>query len=155
MTNDKKFVGEGPIDAGDGGGDVKLTINEFDAGDGGFKINGGDFEDGIAGGVGERGGLKTDEKIDRKHNHKEGGGENFDEAFWPAERVEIMGVLDEESSRVGELIFGVCKTDSNNRVKTKKRFNLFCTFHLMLIIAQEVWSGGGKCCKNNRFGFRD
>lgn len=88
VTDDEKFVVEGLIDAGDGGGDGKLAVDELDAGDGGFEVNAGDFKSWIACGIGERSGLEADEKINREHNHKESRGEDLDEALRPAKRVE-------------------------------------------------------------------
>lgn len=90
VPDDEKFVLEGLVNAGDSGGDGKLMIDKLNIGDRGFEIDGGDFERGIAGGVDERGWLESDKKIDWKHNHKEGGGDDFDETFGPAKRVEVV-----------------------------------------------------------------
>ena len=89
MADDEKFVVEGLIDAGDGGGDGELAVDELDAGDGGFEVDTGDFKSWIACGIGERSGLEADEKINRKHNCKESRGEDLDEALRPAKRVEV------------------------------------------------------------------
>lgn len=89
MADDKKFVVEGLIDAGDGGGDGELAVDELDAGDGGFEVDTRDFKDWVARGIGERSGLEADEEINRKHNHKESCGEDLDEALRPAKRVEV------------------------------------------------------------------
>ena len=89
VTDDEKFVVEGLIDASYGGGDGKLAVDELDASDRGFEVDTRDFKDWVTGGIGERSGLEADEKINRKHNHKESCGEDLDEAFWPAKRVEV------------------------------------------------------------------
>ncbi len=84
MADDEKFVFERSIDASNGGRDGELSVDKFDAGDGSFKLIAGIFEDGITGGVGKRGWLKTDEDINRKHNHEERSREDFYKTFWPA-----------------------------------------------------------------------
>lgn len=89
MANDEEFILERLIDSGDSSGNGELAINEFDTGDWGLQANGGDFERRIAGSVGERDGLETNKKINWEHNHKEGGGEDFDEAFWPTKRIKV------------------------------------------------------------------
>ena len=96
MADDEKFILEGLIEAGDGGRDGKLTVDELDAGDGSFETDGGDFERWVASGVDNWGGLEANEKINRKHNHEEGGCEDFDEALGPAKRVEIVIVRHEK-----------------------------------------------------------
>lgn len=89
VTDDEKLVVERLIDAGDGGGDGELAVDEFDAGDGGFEVDTGDFKSRVARGISERSGLEADEKINRKHNHKENRGEDLDEALRPTKRVEV------------------------------------------------------------------
>lgn len=89
VTDDEKFVVEGLIDAGDGGGDGKLAVDELDASDRGFEVDTRDFKDWVTGGIGERSGLEADEKINRKHNYKESRGEDLDEALLLTKRVEV------------------------------------------------------------------
>lgn len=89
VADDEKFVVEGLIDSGDGGGDGELAVDKLDAGDGGFEVDTRDFKDRVARGIGERSGLEADEKINRKHNHEESRGEDLDEALRPAKRVEV------------------------------------------------------------------
>lgn len=92
VAYDEKFIVEGLIDSGDGGGDGELAVDKLDAGDGGFEVDTRDFKDRVARGIGERSGLEADEKINRKHNHKESRGEDLDEALWPTKGVEVMAV---------------------------------------------------------------
>lgn len=60
VTNDKKFVFERLVNAGNSSRHCELMIDELDIGDGCFELNGGDFEGWVAGGVNKRGGLETD-----------------------------------------------------------------------------------------------
>ena len=128
VTNDKKFVLERLINAGDGSWNGKLTVDEFNVSNWGFEVDGGNFEHGIAGRVGEWGGLKADEDVNWKHNHEECGGEDFDETLRPTEGIEIREISAQKVASLNAFFWDYTKN-------AQKWFDYFYTFHLMLIIA--------------------